>query len=88
MMGSSPENWEQVKALFDEALERGPAERAAFVRERAAEPALREEVLRLLAEYDRADSFLSNPVHADFGISGRGRLTPGNSSMASSKSSS
>src|SRR5579863_2070888 len=64
MTRSSAENWERVKELFEEALERDAKERVAFLRERAAEPGLREEVLRLLAEYDRAGSFLSNPVHA------------------------
>ncbi len=76
-MENSPENWEQVKALFDEAVQCAPEARAALVEARASEPAVREQVLRLLAEYDRAGSVLSNPLHADLAAGSLGSLTPG-----------
>ncbi len=45
----SPEQWEQVKEVFAEALERPNADRAVFVRERCGDDAVvRQEVLRLV----------------------------------------
>jgi hypothetical protein len=52
---TDPANWDRVKALFHEALERAPAERASFVREACGDtPALQAEVESLLAAHERA----------------------------------
>lgn len=77
MMDSSPENWERIKSLFEQALEHDPESRINFLLDRAKTPALREEVLRLLAEYDRAGSFLSKPAYLESEKSGQRRLRPG-----------
>ena len=52
-------NWESLRALFEAALERPPAERAAFLRDHTdVDDATRAEVASLLAAHDRADDFL------------------------------
>jgi eukaryotic-like serine/threonine-protein kinase len=61
----TPERWQQVKELFNAALERDPAQRAAFLAEAcAADPALREEVASLLAEEQQLGSFIDTPAVA------------------------
>ncbi len=59
----TPDQWEQVKEIFEGALERSPEERSEFLAEACAgdEPLLRE-VKRLLAEHDRAGDFLISPA--------------------------
>ncbi len=55
----SPERWQQIAQLFDEVLERGPDERAAFLTTACADDAeLRREVESLLAARDSAGRFL------------------------------
>src|SRR5262245_49095767 len=58
----TPERWKQVDRLLQEALEREPAERAAFL-DRACGGAgdLRREVESLLAFHERADTFIEKP---------------------------
>src|SRR5208283_1797066 len=56
------EKWESVKVLFDAALELAPGARQAFIEANAADPAIRAEVGRLLAEFHEAGTFLSSPV--------------------------
>lgn len=52
------EQWNQAKQVLDEALERPPERRAAFVDEACAdEPEVRREVEALLAASDEADGF-------------------------------
>ena len=52
-------NWDSLRALFEAALERPPAERAAFLRGHPdADDATRAEVESLLAAHERADDFL------------------------------
>src|SRR5262245_4583761 len=59
----TPERWEQVKKLFEEALERPADERVSFLRDVCAgDESLRDDVQQLLAEHDRAGSFLERPV--------------------------
>ena len=54
------ERWEHVFALFDEALARPEAERAAFLADQCADdPDLRQEVESLLAAHGEAEAFLS-----------------------------
>ena len=61
-MATQPENWEAIKALFEAALERDPAQRSIFLNERTSDAGIRAEVERLLAEHDRAATFHSAPA--------------------------
>ncbi len=64
-----PERWHRVDHLFAAALERPPAERAAFLAESCAgDPALRDEVERLLAADEDSSSFLENPAGELLGL--------------------
>jgi serine/threonine protein kinase len=65
-VATRPQNWEAIKALFDAALDEGPARRSAFLNERCADASLCAEVERLLAEHDQAGTFLSTPAMGDF----------------------
>jgi predicted Ser/Thr protein kinase/tetratricopeptide (TPR) repeat protein len=59
----TPERWQQVKALFNEALEREGAARAAFLAERCGDdPELRNEVESLLATLDEAGDSFEKPA--------------------------
>src|SRR5918911_1583926 len=58
-----PERWQQISTVFQAALARGPAERAAFLREACADDdSLRREVEALLSSYGRADDFIEQPA--------------------------
>ena len=62
----TPERWQQVKAVFEEALERAPGERAAFLDQACRDDdALRREVDSLLASHDDAPGFLDEPLALD-----------------------
>src|SRR6266581_4867882 len=51
----TPERWQQLKQIFQSALERNPAERSAFLNQACAEdPALRSQVESLIASHDQA----------------------------------
>src|SRR5436190_11281446 len=57
------ERWRQVDELFDAALERQSAARAAFLVEACAgDDQLRREVESLLAAHERAGSFIETPA--------------------------
>src|SRR5688572_6036577 len=57
------EHWQRVKGVLHSALEREPAERAAFLEEACAgDESLRKEVEDLLDSYDRAGSFFEMPA--------------------------
>jgi serine/threonine-protein kinase len=57
------ERWQQVKELFEAALERGPAERSAFLATACAgDEEVRREVESLLAAHDGDSSFMNRPV--------------------------
>ena len=59
----SPEQWRQARQLFEEALDRIPAAREAFVREACnGDEKLLEEVASLLASYDQAGDVFLSPV--------------------------
>jgi len=59
----TPELFQRIKEMFDQALERDPTERPAFLQEICGgEKGLQIEVESLLAEEERAGSFLKNPV--------------------------
>ena len=60
----SPERWQRIDGLFDEALDLPPAERGAFLdRSCAGEPDVREELEALLDACERASDFLGQPPH-------------------------
>ncbi|MEO1480402.1 MAG: hypothetical protein AAFV01_17710, partial [Bacteroidota bacterium] len=56
------QRWHQVKALFEDAVERPRAMRAAFLDEACHDPALRAEVEALLAAHDDDTPFLDEPI--------------------------
>ena len=59
----TPEHWQRVKELFEAALERGPAERPAFLTQACVgdEP-LRQEVESLLKAHEEDSVFMNKPV--------------------------
>ena len=59
----TPEHWQQIKSLLHSALEREPAERAAFLDDAcAATPSLRSEVESLIVSYEQAGGFIESPA--------------------------
>src|SRR5271169_6897514 len=64
-MELTPQQWENVKALFETALEKPPAERTAFLAGAAQDSAVRREVERLLAHHVESGGFLSNAAVPD-----------------------
>jgi serine/threonine protein kinase/sugar lactone lactonase YvrE len=51
----TPERWQQLKQIFQSALERNPAERSAFLNQACAEdPALRSQVESLISSHNQA----------------------------------
>jgi serine/threonine protein kinase/tetratricopeptide (TPR) repeat protein len=61
----TPERWEKVKRLLDEALAQPVAERAAFVAQAGrGDAALARELESLVAAHDRAESFMVTPALA------------------------
>src|ERR1700693_4923734 len=58
----TPERWQQVRAMLAGALERAPADRAAYLDQVAIEPSLRREVESLLAQEKGAEGFLEAPA--------------------------
>ncbi len=57
------ERWQQIKAIFQQALERAADERAAFLAQACAgDDVLRGEVAKLLAGHDQAGSFIETPA--------------------------
>ena len=72
-----PERWHQVDRLFEEALDRPPEERQAFLDSACAgDTALRQEVERLLAADEKGEEFLTDApgelLRLAFDESGRG----------------
>ena len=58
-----PEQWQKIKEIVGEALERDPGERGAFLDEACAHDGeLRAEVESLLAAYDDADGLSEHPL--------------------------
>jgi serine/threonine protein kinase/tetratricopeptide (TPR) repeat protein len=58
-----PEEWQRVKSLCAEALERAPVDRAQFLAEACADSGVRHEVETMLAAYD--PKFMEQPVIAE-----------------------
>ena len=76
----TPERWQQVKEIFDRAVECGPASRMAYIRERCGDDEeLRREVESLLASDTQTGSLLDNPLME----TGTGASAPSNPDAAS-----
>jgi len=59
----TPERWQEVKKVLAAALERGPAERSAYLDQVCAEPLLRREAESLIAAHEQGDSsFMEQPA--------------------------
>lgn len=58
-MEFTPQQWERVKALFEDALEKTPAERDAYIAAAEDDPVVRGEVQRLLAHHVESGGLLS-----------------------------
>src|SRR6185295_4600438 len=57
----TPERYEQIGQLYHAALEREPADRAAFLAEACGDDELRREVVSLLNSHKQAESFIERP---------------------------
>jgi len=59
----TPERWQQVEALLQEALDRHPLERASFLDHACgADQELKHEAYSLIAAYDEAGAFIEQPA--------------------------
>lgn len=56
----SEKNWENIKDLFSEAVEKPPAERDSFLEQICSDDEIREEVRQLLKSYEEDDEFMEN----------------------------
>jgi eukaryotic-like serine/threonine-protein kinase len=61
-MQITSDNWERAKELFDSALELDSSERASFLAENCRDESLRQQVEKLLINYEEAGSFLNDPA--------------------------
>ena len=59
-MDLTPQQWEKVKALFEDALEKAPAERVSYLAAAEDDSQVRSEVERLLAHHVDSGGFLSH----------------------------
>ncbi|HEX3229357.1 MAG TPA: protein kinase, partial [Pyrinomonadaceae bacterium] len=72
------ERWRQVETIFQEALAQTADNRAAFLSEVCLDdPALREEVEKLLVSFDSAGSFLETPAAERFSLNSKSETSPG-----------
>ncbi len=77
-MALTPEQWENVKELFEAALDTPAPERASFLLQACPESAVRLEVERLLAHHTAGSGFLEPPLRAFDGPAKRLQfLSPG-----------
>lgn len=57
------ERWQQITRIFEAALNRDPASRAAFVAEACpGDDQLRQEVEAMLSSHERAGGFIESPA--------------------------
>lgn len=61
-MELTPQQWENVKALFEGALGKTPSQRGSFLADTTQDPQVRREVERLLAHHVESGGFLSKAV--------------------------
>lgn len=64
-MELTPQQWENVKTLFESALEKNPAERSSFLSGAVQDALVRREVERLLAHHVESGGFLSRSAIPD-----------------------
>ena len=57
----TPERYEQIGQLYHAALEREPADRAAFLAEACGDNELRREVASLISSHEQAENFIEQP---------------------------
>src|SRR4026207_657412 len=63
-MAMTPERWQQIKAVLEEALERDPLERESYLDEVCAgDSALRAEVEALIESHTRSGDFIESPAY-------------------------
>src|SRR5688572_24305232 len=61
----TPERWQQVEAVFQEALDHTPPERASFLDHACADDEeLKQEANSLIAAYDESGAFIEQPAMA------------------------
>jgi serine/threonine-protein kinase len=59
----TPERWQQIKAIFYEALERAPDERSSFIASACAgDEAARREISQLISVHEETGQFLDSPA--------------------------
>ena len=60
----TPDRWQQVKEIFQSALDRAPGQRSAFLSEACGlDKALRKEVESLIASHEKDGSFIDAPAY-------------------------
>ena len=60
----TPERWQQVKGIFQAAVERPPSERSAFLADECkGDEALRHEVESLITAHEKDGSFIDSPAY-------------------------
>ena len=75
-MELTPQQWENVKALFEIALEKTPTDRNSFLAKAAQDSVVRLEVERLLAHHLESGGFLSKPVFPSTSFSDKSSNVP------------
>ena len=71
----TPERWQQVEAIFQEALDRGPDERGRYLSEVCAHDAsLKSDVENLLSQHENAGNLLEEPLYGETELSALGSL--------------
>ena len=76
----TPERWQQVKEIFNSAINYRPEERSSFISQACSgDEALRSEVESLIASHERTGSFIDEPAlgAAAAFIAGEAELQPG-----------
>jgi serine/threonine protein kinase len=61
-MQMTPNDWDRAKELFDAALYLEPSQRASFLAENCRDESLRQQVEKLLINYQEAGNFLDDPI--------------------------
>jgi eukaryotic-like serine/threonine-protein kinase len=59
----TPERWQQIKELFNQALDREAGEREAFLNEACNDEMLRQEVYSLLTAHEESDTLIDKPAY-------------------------
>jgi eukaryotic-like serine/threonine-protein kinase len=61
-MQMTQDGWDRAKELFEAALELDPSQRASFLAENCRDASLKQQIEKLLIDYQAAGSFLDNPA--------------------------